>query len=84
MITLEDEDKLISTIDIDLAVCAEIPNQETHPELYEYVTRHMMHGPCGSVCIRDGKCSKNFPKSFNDSTKVILNTEDVTMELVSM
>ncbi|XP_053968413.1 uncharacterized protein LOC128869838 [Anastrepha ludens] len=38
----------------------------------------MMHGPCGhlnpnAVCMVDGKCSKNYPKEFNDLTRESVN-----------
>ena len=37
-----------------------------------------MHGPCGvlntnSVCKRDGKCVKDYPKQFNEFTCELLN-----------
>jgi len=54
-------------------ISAEIPNIQTHPTLHEYVVKHMMHGPCGVfnpnfVCMRDGKCIKDYPKQFNEFT----------------
>lgn len=49
-----------------------------HPTLYEYVARHMMHGPCGLLnanapCMRDGTCSKGFPTNFTDHTHEFVN-----------
>ena len=60
---------------IDQIVCAEIPDKEIHPRLYEIVTKNMIHGPCGaakpnSPCMRDGACSKKFPKAFQPATEV--------------
>ena len=57
----------------DKLVCAEIPNPLTQPLLYEMVKNHHMHGPCGllnptCVCMRDGICSKGFPKQFCEVT----------------
>ena len=54
-------------------VCAEIPDKDTFPELYQIVTKFMMHGPCGvanpnSPCMEDGKCTKKFPKDFTEVT----------------
>jgi hypothetical protein len=45
------------------------------PELYSLVKAHMVHGPCGltnrnSPCMRDGKCSKYYPKKFQSVTIV--------------
>ncbi|XP_078437639.1 uncharacterized protein LOC144708259 [Wolffia australiana] len=60
--------------DIDKIVCAEIPDP-TDKDLFDCVTTHMIHGPCGSAnpkspCMKAGKCSKKFPKEFVDSTQV--------------
>ena len=52
---------------IDSVISAEIPDVNVDKELYDIVTRHMIHGPCGSLnpnrpCMKDGKCEKNFPR----------------------
>ncbi|XP_024015921.1 uncharacterized protein LOC112089176 [Eutrema salsugineum] len=72
---LRPEDKLPTGDDIDKIICAEIPDKETDPHLYEIIGDVMMHGPCGaldrdSVCMADGRCTKFFPKAFSPVTKV--------------
>lgn len=78
VISLAENDKIIGATDIDKVVCTEIPDVQTHPKLHEYVVKHMMHGPCGelnqnSVCMKDGKCTKDFPKPFNEFTRESVN-----------
>jgi hypothetical protein len=39
------------------------------------VAEHMVHGPCGKYnpkcsCMKNGKCSKNYPKEFHETTSV--------------
>jgi len=64
------------TVDmIDPIISAEIPNKNEDPELYQLVKEFMMHGPCGaenykSPCMIDNKCSKKFPKDFQNYTIV--------------
>ncbi|UYV69336.1 hypothetical protein LAZ67_6003266 [Cordylochernes scorpioides] len=75
LIILTPEDKPNTVERIDQFISAEIPDQETRPRLYEIVTRHMVHGPCGehnlnSPCMVDGHCSKEFPKQFQEETLV--------------
>ncbi|KAL8569930.1 hypothetical protein ACOMHN_014150 [Nucella lapillus] len=58
--------------DINLAVCAEIPDSEENPDLHKLVMSHMIHGPCGSInqCMDQTtkKCTKKFPKAFHATT----------------
>ncbi|PAA84583.1 hypothetical protein BOX15_Mlig017082g4 [Macrostomum lignano] len=54
---------------IDSVIRAEIPDPDEDPQLYQIVTRQMIHGPCGrlkpdSPCMVDGRCSKKFPKAL--------------------
>ena len=74
---MEDSDKPKTPEAVDRIVCAEIPDPQRNPLLYEIVTKLNLHGPCGNVnrncpCMvgegLDKKCSKNFPKHFTDRT----------------
>jgi len=47
LLTLDKEDKILSARDVDATCCAEIPDKDADPELYDMVVRHMIHGPCG-------------------------------------
>ncbi|XP_024011330.1 uncharacterized protein LOC112086593 [Eutrema salsugineum] len=72
---LEAGHKLPTGDDIDKIICAEIPDKDIDPALYEIVGDVMMHGPCGalnkdSVCMAEGKCTKYFPKLFSPITKI--------------
>ena len=60
---------------IDRLVSAEIPDPNLCPNLYQIVIRQNLHGPCGEdnpncPCMKDGICTKGYPKEFNDVTKV--------------
>ena len=55
--------------DVDRIISAEIPSRDEDPTLYNIITKHMVHGPCGqlnpaSPCMKDGACSKRFPKDL--------------------
>jgi ATP-dependent DNA helicase PIF1 len=73
LLIVHPDDKPRGPDDYDNIVCAELPNKDTHPELWGIVTRHMMHGPCGPLnpscpCMEDQACTKKFPKEFQDAT----------------
>ena len=60
---------------IDSYVSAEIPDPKDDPLGYALVAEHMIHGPCGPQnptcpCMKDGKCSKHFPKPYHEETSV--------------
>ncbi|XP_026419749.1 uncharacterized protein LOC113315708 [Papaver somniferum] len=71
LIILDERDKLRSP-DYDTVVRAEIPDPNVEPELYEAVLKHMIHMPCSlstdSVCKKNEKCKKKFPKNFAPAT----------------
>ncbi|POS86415.1 hypothetical protein EPUL_000760, partial [Erysiphe pulchra] len=67
------DDSLTTPEQIDEIVRAQIPLDD--PELAAIVKSQLTHGPCGpefpnAPCMRDGKCSKGFPKRFCDETTI--------------
>ncbi|XP_058756021.1 uncharacterized protein LOC131629238 [Vicia villosa] len=73
LIFLHPSSKYPTPVDIDRIISAEIPNKDTDEELYNLVKSHMIHGPCrnafrNSTCMKEGKCSKYFPKDFRRDT----------------
>ena len=73
LVILCQSDKPREPSDYDKIVCAEIPDTIHNPRLHNIVKRCMMHSPCGSIrrnapCMRDGKCTKKFPKALAEFT----------------
>ncbi|XP_055910566.1 uncharacterized protein LOC129944932 [Eupeodes corollae] len=59
----------ITPNEIDSVISAEIPNPIIDPGLFESVTKHMIHGPCGALnvnspCMAEGKCTKRYPRAL--------------------
>ena len=78
LIVLDHYSKLRGSHDIDSTICAEIPEETKDPQLYQIIKSCMIHGPCGihnptCVCMKDGVCSKGYPKNFNNETKLSIN-----------
>ena len=64
---------------INQVISAEIPDHTTDQELYDIVTRHLIHQPCGehnsnAPCMKERngirQCGKNFPKPFIEETLI--------------
>ncbi|XP_076889973.1 uncharacterized protein LOC143540899 [Bidens hawaiensis] len=69
------DNKIHNPSDIDMFVSSEIPDKLTEPDLYQLVSDHMLHGPCGEAnpscsCMIDRECSKIFPKIFQSETSI--------------
>ena len=73
---------------IDTVFSAEIPDRIIDPHLYTIVIANMIHGPCGEhnpspVCMKNGPCSKGFPKPLLRHTEqgiLTQNTEGDTQK----
>lgn len=60
--------------EIDSIIVAELPDKDDDPVLFDIVTKNMVHGPCGgqnftSPCMKNGICSKKYPRRFVSNTQ---------------
>ncbi|XP_012841939.1 PREDICTED: uncharacterized protein LOC105962187 [Erythranthe guttata] len=74
LLWLDNDAKPKCSADIDRMICAEIPDKKTDRKMYNLVEKYMIHGPCGhanlnSPCMKDGVCTKRFPKKFVQRTE---------------
>ena len=75
LLIVHPEDKPQNTDDYDKIVSAEIPDPALFPLAHQTVIKNMIHGPCGirnpnSVCMKDGICTKGYPKEYTEETSV--------------
>ena len=76
MLLFIDKDNKVNNADcVDTIISAEIPDEVRYSRLFSIVKQFMIHGPCGkqnmnSSCMdsKTKKCTKNFPKGFNEQT----------------
>lgn len=82
LLFLESDQAFDTPEKIDEVISAEIPSKSKDPELYDIVTRNMIHGPCGYLLNPDSPCmvqnaqgrfvcSKKFPKNHTSTTQVL-------------
>jgi len=70
LITLKYNFKITTPQIVDKYISAEIPDPSENRILHDIVMRHMIHGPCGDWCLVDGQCSKHYPKSYLEDTRM--------------
>jgi hypothetical protein len=75
IVFLHPDSKLRTPEDVDSMLSSEIPDPDTEPELFQLVTKFMVHGPCGDAnpnapCMKDGRCIRGFPKPFREQTTI--------------
>ena len=75
LLWLDGSNKMHNATDIDNVISAELLHPHLYPKLFKVVTSYMIHGPCGmaklnSPCMKQGKCSKFFPKTFTAETTI--------------
>lgn len=68
LVTLKHNFKITTAEVVNKYISAEIPDQTENINLHNIVMKQMIHGPCGSWCLVNGKCSKNYPKNFKEET----------------
>ena len=68
LIILKTHSKILTAEGIERYISAEIPDEKLNPTLHEIVMKHMIHGPCGDWCLVNGKCSKHYPKDYQEKT----------------
>ncbi|XP_070157971.1 uncharacterized protein [Polyergus mexicanus] len=70
LITLKYNFKITTPQIVDKYISAEIPDPCENRILHDIVMKHMIHGLCGDWCLVDERCSKHYPKSFLEETRM--------------
>jgi hypothetical protein len=69
LIILDQAHKPRTPDDYDKIVCAEVPDKNLNPRLYDTIITNMMHGPCNERCLDEhGKCTKRYPRDLCAAT----------------
>ena len=74
LLIMERKYKLTCPEQYDMIISVELPNKKKYPELYKMVTKHMMHGPYGtlnpycSCTVGRRSCKNRYPRPFCEAT----------------
>ncbi|PIA26331.1 hypothetical protein AQUCO_09500059v1 [Aquilegia coerulea] len=75
LLFLHPEDKIRTTDQVDIIVCAKFPDPIKHPALFETIKKCIVHGPCGtrnmeSVCMENKVCKSRYPRENVNDTRI--------------
>lgn len=71
LVTVAEEFKPRDAAAIDRVVCAELPDREKNPQLFNIVSKTMLHTCIPERCFNaKGDCSKGFPKRYSNETTI--------------
>ena len=74
LLIMERKYKLTCPEQYDMIITVELPNKKKYPKLYKMVTKHMMHGPCGTLnpyypcMVVHRSCKNHYPCPFCEAT----------------
>lgn len=81
LLILDPTDKLRGPDDYDQIICAELPDPDTEPELFEIIKNSMVHGPCGMDLV--SPCMDNDDKVGAGLIKIFICTLAIAPSLPS-
>ena len=83
IVTIKDSHRTKSIREINKVVCAEIPDRDKNPVLYQTVLEYAIHGPCHRKCkLEKGKCPKRFPKLYRDITLQVSGQSNIIASFI--
>lgn len=67
------KERLVTSKTDDI-ISAELPDPKEDPVLFDIVSKHMIHGPCGSLnlnspCMSENRCTCHYPRDFIQETQ---------------
>ena len=62
LLFLDKIDKITTSQEVYELICAEIPNEDIYPHLYDVVKQFMIHGPSGEQNMGSSCMNKNTQK----------------------